>query len=633
MNSKEKPFLVAVLGMLIVLWMCFYYLRIGPPVTHEAQSFDETPLSRNQFRTHLPQSRHPLAQSALDNGLSDEDDDNLGRSELSQNMRSQLLARMNARYQNKDTSNELSKQKSDFLRDKEKQMTPGKSLPDGSGDAWNEEFQQLTEELLGEVLEELKKVQNATIDRADVIDIPVKVQSDKIADSMCGERNGSGTGQSGMQLKSGLRLFGQALHSFVLFSAYRFSIDEFVVVGLVSVHLREKYGDPVSSCAWLPNGSAYTVDLLFQSGNTSSVQKGIVKLFYVNETLGTDYDIAVCKCTFEDPVGANARGGSLYLNMTSASAKEGFEPVEVLHELPDELLSIQFEGPFRYDYAFCSPPIWGRLHPKHVKEWLIYHHSLWQGKVHYFMYDAGGIDSEIESIFQPLIAQGLITVINIVGTQKFRTFYNSQHLAINDCLQRARFVAKWAFFWDLDEYFQIQPPANISSILAENEDAVWISFGHLVWSKIYCKQEERPDEWAVERMAFHLEYPTCSEKGRSSTCHGSEGLRKWAANPRAVSVGTVYRTLEPEWNGVVFNASIARINHYSGLVAYNDESNCVLIKNLNEVDESVALDGWWWKDISMAENSKKARISSQSLHIFNSSLSSDYLSLRNVARS
>ena len=70
--------------------------------------------------------------------------------------------------------------------------------------------------------------------------------------------------------------------------------------------------------------------------------------------------------------------------------------------------------------------------------------------------------------------------------------HESKHnvLALNDCLYRTRALpARWALFMDFDEFLFVRPPHSLASLLRQNKDAPFLTFGSLWWSINYCRQE------------------------------------------------------------------------------------------------------------------------------------------------
>lgn len=422
--------------------------------------------------------------------------------------------------------------------------------------------------------------------------------------------------------------YGQALHPLVVFSSYRFSHTEFFVIALVAVSLSEKNPskEPVPNmCAWmqwLPEANytpPYPLNLTSYSKRLAPIQLGSRSVIITNDPHGSAYDVAVMKCIFEDPAGVNERGGYLYIKLQTD------EFVPVFHEAPEEVNKIQFEGNFRYQFAYCSPPILSKLNAKYLKEWFMYHHFLFRVKrIHYFIYHGVDIDGESMKVLRPFLDRGYITLIDmrpekskLLGGQ-----YPSHHLVINDCIHRVRFLADWVFFWGFEEYVTILPPHTLQSMLAAHKESPWISLGRMMWSNMYCSQLRNISHgkmWGIDRMFLRLEHPTCGERERAPTCYGVEGQRKWIANPRLVFAGSIHHVLDPQWSGITLDTGAARLNFYKGLThPDSDNTSCKIIKVPEEIDAARAVDGWWWKDLSVGETTRRAHVFASMSPLFNS---------------
>ncbi|CAK9233524.1 unnamed protein product [Sphagnum troendelagicum] len=424
------------------------------------------------------------------------------------------------------------------------------------------------------------------------------------------------------------RPFQSSLPPLILFSSYRMSHEEFTLVTLVANSFGEKMlvQDATSgTCIWMqwdPALSSNHTPPLFSPppavDNQVPVQHGKKSYTFMSDPTkgGLPYDVAVIKCSFEDPAGSNGLGGHLYLKLGSG------EFVPVFDEPPEAINHIQFEGPLKHSYAFCPPPILKPLNARYLKQWLMFNHYVFrEGKLHYFIYHGIELDSATMSILQPLLDDGLLTLIDMSLDEGFvvgQEQYPNNHLALNDCLQRSRFFADWAFFWGFDEYLEIMPPQTLLGILESNKESPYITFGSQVWSSIYCSPPKNSmfgaidEDWAVDRMFLHLEHPTCSDKSRSSTCVGPEGARKWAANPHKVYAGTIHYTMEPSWGGVNLDTGVARLNLYSSgdskgpIDVGSDHVNCRIILDPEKVNASTAVDGFWWRDTSISATSQHA---------------------------
>ncbi|BBN10559.1 hypothetical protein MPTK1_5g04520 [Marchantia polymorpha subsp. ruderalis] len=469
-------------------------------------------------------------------------------------------------------------------------------------------------ESLKRALEDLQKLQEAHAP-------PVRPEAEGRGEWLAADEDGAEVGEFKF------REYGELnLRRLVVFSAYRSSPTEFTVVTLSPSVLQAAGGPVHDACAWLPDGSTTSpgrFSSLLEMNSTGRMPdpRGTPILRYVQDTHGRPYDTLVIRCAFPEAVGADGSGGFLYLNVS-------YELVPVFHERRRQLEAAAYEdgARFRHQYAYCSAPVWTNLSSAHVKQWFMYHHTLTGGDIHYFVYDNVGIDEATMAVLRPLIEAGSLTLINMHRERDFDTWYHTQTLAINDCLNRARVVAKWAIFWDFDEYLHLAPPLSLAALLAqvEAQGAPWVSFGNMWYSRMYCAPEsesaERESEWAVERMLYRLEGPVCGIENMSHVCEGEMGHRKWIANPRQVKVGAIHRALEVAGGtGVTLATEVARINHYSGLVAPNSaEIDCLIIKDPVEVNDS-KVDGWWIKDAELATFAASLKFPAQLYDVFHAS--------------
>eukprot|EP00850_Spirogloea_muscicola_P007718 SM000039S14548 [mRNA] locus=s39:727571:730631:- [translate_table: standard] len=406
------------------------------------------------------------------------------------------------------------------------------------------------------------------------------------------------------------RAHGHVVHMFVQF---RTSLRQFNVVGLASVALMEKYGEPVRSCGWrdASQGASYDSEqapLLF----------GEVKIHHTkdeNNLHHLAYEAVVVRCTFPDTVGAEGEGGYLFFNVTSgfslSTTDVESEAVVAFHEKPENFDKTIFtddgvQPDLKYEYAFCSSPIFGHPIAKRINEWLHYHHALFEGSVHYFMYDAGGLDAELSALFDPYQQAGRMTITDVQMQRNYESYWQNQVLVVNDCLYRSRLVAKWALHFDFEEYIHVAPPALLKDVLAPHFEKPWVSFGSIYFSLAYCAPETEANAgaWAVERLLFRLEWPTCYTEGpESQVCFGAAGKRKYLVNPRMVHAAAVHYIVEGESTGETLNTAVARINHYGGLAGTADDSPslCKLVHDPAEIAEGQKLDEYWVKDDELAK--------------------------------
>lgn len=413
----------------------------------------------------------------------------------------------------------------------------------------------------------------------------------------------------------------------VVLSSYRSSLKEFTVVTLSPSVQPAAEGPVHDSCVWLPDGRApvsqkfSSLDEMILSGRYPD-REGIVDLRYVENSHGRIYDTLVVRCSFPEAVGIEREGGFLYLNMSASPGSKSFELIPVFHERPRQLKDSTYERTsFQYQYAYCSAPVWTNSSASHIKQWFMYHHTLTGGSIHYYIYDTTGIDDETMAVLKPLMDMGYLTFVNLHRQRLYDAWANTEDLIINDCLNRVRFVAKWALFWDFDEYLHVASPLSLSTLLAQAEEraAPWVSFGNMFYNRKYCAPESEGGDWAVERMVYRLESPVCGQKNISHVCPGEMGHRKWIANPRMVKVGSIYRAVDPQKNGIILDTDVARINHYRGIATKapdSDEVDCSIIKDPTLVKENDTVDGWWFKDEEFSTFAGSLKTSAKSFDVF-----------------
>ncbi|KAF5763694.1 putative Glycosyltransferase family 92 [Helianthus annuus] len=58
-----------------------------------------------------------------------------------------------------------------------------------------------------------------------------------------------------------------------------------------------------------------------------------------------------------------------------------------------------------------------------------------------------------------------VTVQDIHEEERFDGYYYNQFLIVNDCLHRYRFMAKWMFFFDVDEFIFVPKKSTLKSVM------------------------------------------------------------------------------------------------------------------------------------------------------------------------
>lgn len=205
----------------------------------------------------------------------------------------------------------------------------------------------------------------------------------------------------------GFRPAGRSLHSLLLFSSFRFALDEFTAVGLAAPSLLPNPIPEVeeSSCTWVEWDDAEPSPS--PSTTSARVQHGTKRTIVIPEG-ESPYAVVVIKCLFADPAGSNGYGGHLFINSTAE------EHVPVFSERPESVNKIQFEGPLQHRFAVCTPPIWKPVNAQALKEWLMYHHHLLgRDRIHYFFYTGIPLDDATVQLLQVLALIHLRANLNV----------------------------------------------------------------------------------------------------------------------------------------------------------------------------------------------------------------------------
>lgn len=85
--------------------------------------------------------------------------------------------------------------------------------------------------------------------------------------------------------------------------------------------------------------------------------------------------------------------------------------------------------------------------------------TIWNGDAHFFFYNVGGLMDDERHHFKDFIDARLLNITDLISPyiqSLYPSWYYHQLLYINDCLQRARFLANYIFFFDFDEFLQVQ---------------------------------------------------------------------------------------------------------------------------------------------------------------------------------
>jgi hypothetical protein len=271
--------------------------------------------------------------------------------------------------------------------------------------------------------------------------------------------------------------YGVAVHLFIKMSAYRGGSNTFAIIGLEAKEPARLYEDPPYECEWIPAGAH------------RALVKGVAfKMFPDDGNIYSHlYNAVTINCTFQENVGTDKMGGEL---VVYASYGEAFwrkaERIVALTEAPGEYQSTSAANNI-YEYVYCGSPLFGNLSPQRIREWIAYHARFFGSKAHFFLYDAGGVHADVQRVLEPWITLGRVTVDNIRGQEKFDGYYHNQFMVVNDCFHRARHLARWLFFFDVDEYLWMPSDAgSLESMFAKFENHAQVIIWQNPMSRNMC---------------------------------------------------------------------------------------------------------------------------------------------------
>ncbi|KAF8408554.1 hypothetical protein HHK36_004617 [Tetracentron sinense] len=317
---------------------------------------------------------------------------------------------------------------------------------------------------------------------------PPSVQEDEIRD---------GSMSMGIRIiKRAFYPYGAAAYSFIQMGTYRGGLNTFAVIGLASKPLHV-YAKPRYLCEWVPHSNR-------SSSTTTLAYKILPDWGY-----GRVYTVVVVNCTFPEPVGVDGSGGRLILHASTRGGGDrdvdAIDKMEALREAPGSFNASIFTSPPPYDHLYCGSPLYGSLSPQRVREWMAYHVRLLGKKSHFIIYDAGGVHREVLEVLKPWMEKGFVTLHDVREQERFDGYYHNQFLVVNDCLHRYRFMAKWMFFFDVDEYLYVHPKNTIASILDSLSDYSQFTIEQMPMSNKLClatDEGKTVSKWGFEKLVY-----------------------------------------------------------------------------------------------------------------------------------
>lgn len=350
-------------------------------------------------------------------------------------------------------------------------------------------------------------------------------------------------------VKRAFSAVGSAAYLFVEMGAYRGGNNNFAVIGLSSKPLHV-FAKPRFTCEWVPhdnpNGSV-----------TAAAYKILPDWGY-----GRVYTVVVVNCTFPTDVGADSSGGRLIVNASTGGggdrALNAEERFIALEEAPGSVNASIFSAPPKYDYLYCGSSLYGNLSPQRVREWMAYHAKLFGKKSHFVIHDAGGVHPGVMEVLQPWMEKGLVTLQDIREQERFDGYYHNQFLVVNDCLHRYRFMAKWMFFFDIDEFIYVQPKTTLESLLASLSGYTQFTIEQMPMSCKLCLSSDAgrtPRMWGFEKLVYR------------DVKRGVRRDRKYAIQPRYAFATGVHMSQNIAGRSLHKTESRIKYFHYHGTIA------------------------------------------------------------------
>lgn len=359
-------------------------------------------------------------------------------------------------------------------------------------------------------------------------------------------------------LRRAFHPYGAAAYNFITMGTYRGGPNSFAIVGLASkpLHL---YSRPAYQCQWLPSNSKQ---------NNTNITSSLAYKILPDWGYGRVYTVVVVNCTFSHPVNLDNSGGTLLLHAsTSGGGDSKFnltDTIPALTEPPGTFNLSLFTSKPKYDYLYCGSSLYGTLSPQRVREWIAYHVRLFGERSHFVIHDAGGVHEEVLEVLKPWMELGYVSLQDIREQERFDGYYHNQFLVVNDCLHRYKFMAKWIFFFDVDEYIFVPPKTTLSSVLDSLSDYSQITIEQMPMSNKLCHSVDaakRHRKWGFEKLVYR------------DVKRGLRRDRKYAIQPRNVYATGVHMSQNLGAGAKTTHKTEGRIKyfHYHGTIAQRRE--------------------------------------------------------------
>ncbi|XP_076888704.1 galactan beta-1,4-galactosyltransferase GALS3-like [Bidens hawaiensis] len=365
-------------------------------------------------------------------------------------------------------------------------------------------------------------------------------------------------------IKRSFNTYGTAAYNFILMSAYRGGLNTFAVIGLSSKPLHV-FSKPTYLCEWVPHNTT-------RQNPTVSGVKILPDWGY-----GRVYTVVVVNCTFPSPVGHDGSGGTLFLHASTSGGDASFnltDTIQAVTEPAGSFNQVQFTSPPKYDYLYCGSSLYGNLSPQRIREWIAYHVKMFGEKSHFVIHDAGGVHPDVMAVLRPWIEKGYVTVQDIREEERFDGYYHNQFLIVNDCLHRYRFMAKWMFFFDVDEFIFVPKKSTLKSVMDSLSEYTQFTIEQRTISNKLCYLDDHPGKiyrkWGIEKLVYR------------DMVRGIRRDRKYVVQPRNVfatgvhmSENTVGKTTHKTEGKIMYY-------HYHGTISERREP-CRQLVNTTEM--------------------------------------------------
>ncbi|CAM6097049.1 unnamed protein product [Calypogeia fissa] len=369
---------------------------------------------------------------------------------------------------------------------------------------------------------------------------------------------------------------GSGAFLFVQFGAYRGGPNTFAVVGLGTKGLH-KHGNPGFECSYVSNSNSTTVD-------------GVATKYNADWDYGRQYTVVVVNCTFAVDVGVDGSGGRLEVVANHGTLDHtGLPDVRfvALTEEPNTYDGSLFSPPYRYDYLYCGSPIYGTISPQRMREWIAYHVRLFGPRSHFIIYDAGGIDGDVRKVLRPWMELGYITIMNIRQEARYDVYYFSQFLVNSDCVFQAKTLAKWAFFFDVDEYVYVPDYLRFEEVMVSYDKmgrkAQQLVFKQNFMNHNHCRRENLSSQALQRQWGFEKLVYKCTEDAKDIKGFSNKKYAVQAQYALDAGVHKAQHTLVPErtnYYDTVVHDSRLMYYHYHSTISRRSEL-CEEFLNVN----------------------------------------------------